>query len=202
MESFQYFCTKTSVALQGGVSHFKLYKSTVALFQPYEFTFYKASAQQHQKFDSLWISKDGAGGLSRSRVSQHSSLCHSAIPHESSEKERNKLRAIYIETEIVCNTEICPMINGCNCLPRNAEKIPLGNRGQCSIPSSEIVLHPEKINYTWCSALQACEICVILLAHDDDSFWIYSSCIKWTQSLFHFVTVINCKDLTPLCGGG
>lgn len=180
MESFLYFCTKTSVALQGGVSHIKLHKSTVALFQLYEFTFYKASAQQHQKFDSLWISKDGAAGLSQSRVwsigfANTLPLRRSTIPHESSEKERNKLRAIYIETEMVCNVEICPMINECNCDPRNAEKIPLGNRGQLfPIPCAEldILLHPEKINFTWCFVLQSCEICVILLAHEDDRFYI------------------------------
>ncbi len=143
MESFLYFCTKTSVALQQGVSHIKLHKSTVALFQPYEFTFYKASAQQQQKFDSLWISKDGAAGLSQSWVwgigfANTLPLHHATIPHESSEKERNKLRAIYIETEMVCNVEICPMINECNCDPRNAEKIPLGNRGQLfPIPCAE-----------------------------------------------------------------
>ncbi len=51
-------------------------------------------------------------------------------------RKRNKSRAIYIE--MVCKVEICPMINEGNCDPRNAEKIPLGYRGQLfPIPCAE-----------------------------------------------------------------
>lgn len=160
-ESFRYFCTKTSVALQGGVSHIKLRKSAAALLQPYEFEFYNVSAGQHQKFDSLWISKDGAAGpgfepQGLATLFHYATLLSSslAIPHKSSEKKRDiKWRDIYIETEIVCNAIICPMING-YCHLRNAEKIPHGGiEVYCilfPVQNPEIVLHPEKISFTWC----------------------------------------------------